>query len=55
VRRAQVGERGEQVVVGPHVVSCYLPIRENRKKDIHDVVGECPAIDRVMRDEITPE
>jgi hypothetical protein len=49
VRRAHVGESGEQVFVGPYVILRHLSICEQRKEEIHDVVGECPAIVRVGR------
>jgi hypothetical protein len=37
----------EQVFVRPDLILRHLSIREERKEEIHDVVGECPAIVRV--------
>src|SRR6266481_2202812 len=49
VRRAQVGELGEQIAVWPNLISCHLPVREDTEEDIGDVVVECPAIVREGR------
>ena len=49
MRRTDVGKGGEQVCVWPYVISRHLSIGEERKEEIHDVVGECPAIVRVGR------
>src|SRR3984957_13706071 len=44
MRRTDVGKGGEQVCVWPYVISRHLSIGEERKEEIYDVVGECPAI-----------
>ena len=44
VRRAHVGELREQVFVRPDLILGYLSVAKERKEEIHDVVGECPAI-----------
>src|SRR5260370_14401778 len=49
VRRAQVGELGEQIAVWPNPISCHLPVREDTEEDIGDVVVEYPAIVREGR------
>ena len=49
VRPANLRERGEQVRVGPYVISRHLSIAENGKKDIDCIVGKCPAIRRIGR------
>ena len=49
MRRAQVGEFGEQVFVGPYLILRHLSICEDGKEEIDDVVGECPAIVREGR------
>ena len=47
VGRAHVGELPEQVFVGPDLILRHLSIAKERKEEIHDVVGECPAVSRV--------
>ena len=49
VRRTDVRKHGEQVLVRPYLISRHLSICEERKEEIYDVVGECPAIVRVGR------
>src|SRR5580700_7557382 len=49
MRRANVGKGGGQVWVRPYVISRHLLIGEERREEIHDVVGERPAIVRVGR------
>src|SRR5208283_1034998 len=49
VRRADVRERREQVLVGTYLILLHLSIGEERKEEIYDVVGERPAIVRVRR------
>src|SRR5882757_7840196 len=49
VWRAEVGERGEQVVVRSYIISCHLSICEDGNEAIHNVIGEFPAIPRVGR------
>ena len=49
VRRAEVRELGEQVLVGAYVISRLLSICEEGNEEIHNVVGELPAIVRVGR------
>src|SRR5260370_29497393 len=44
MRRAEVRERGEQVLVGPDVISRHLSVGDDGNEDIHNVVGERPAI-----------
>jgi DNA-binding transcriptional LysR family regulator len=46
VGRPEVGELGEQIVVGAYPVLRHLPICEDSQEVILDVVGECPAIFR---------
>ena len=47
--RADVREIGEHIGVWPYVISRDLSIGKERKEEIYDVVGECPAIVRVGR------
>src|SRR6185369_1821008 len=49
VRRAHVGEFSEQVLVGSYLILGHLSIREQRKEEIYDVIGERPAIVREGR------
>ena len=44
MRRPQVGELGEQITMRPDLIRGHLPICEDGKEGILDVVGECPAI-----------
>ena len=44
VRRAHVGEFREQVFVGRNLVSLHLSVGEDRQEEVHDIVGERPAI-----------
>jgi hypothetical protein len=39
VRPANIRERGQQVRVGPYVISRHLSIGKNGKKDINSIVG----------------
>ncbi len=47
MRRTQVRENSEQIVVGSDVVSRDLAITEDRNKVIHHVIGEGPPISRI--------
>src|SRR4029077_1693334 len=47
VRRGHIGELREQVFVGSDLILRHLSIAKERQEEIHDVVGECPAIGRV--------
>ena len=49
VRRAQVREFREQVFVRPDLIFRHLSIGKDRKKEIHNIVGQRPAIRRVDR------
>jgi hypothetical protein len=49
VRRTQVRENGQQIVVGTDVVPRHLPICENWEEDINDVVRERPAVAGIAR------
>src|ERR1700722_8843920 len=49
MRRADVRKGREQVCVRPYLISRPLSIGEERKEEIYDVVGECPAIVRKSR------
>jgi hypothetical protein len=47
VRRTQVRENSEQIVVGSDVVSRDLAITEDRNEVIHHVIGESPPINGI--------
>src|ERR1700689_2527037 len=49
MRRANVRERGEQVIVRPYFIFRHLSICKNGQKEIDNVVGERSAIVRVGR------
>src|SRR5271155_3128889 len=49
VRWAQVGKLIQKIVVRPNVVSCHLPVGENSKENIRNVVDEPPAVVREGR------
>ena len=47
VGRADIRELIEQVGVGSYLIVRHLSIGKERKEEIYDVIGECPAIVRV--------
>ena len=49
MRRSDVREFGEQVVVGSRVVRLYFAIREERNEVLDDAVREQPAVRRIDR------
>ena len=49
VRRPEVREFVEQIAVRPNLISCHLPVCEDREENVDNIVGECPAIVRKGR------
>ena len=47
VRRAEVREAVERVLVRPHVISRHFSIGEDGNEAVHNIVGECAPIVRV--------
>ena len=44
MRRANVRELSEQVLVSAYVIPHHLSIGKEGKEEIYDIVGKCPAI-----------
>src|SRR5271154_5654791 len=49
VRWAQIGKLIKKIAVRPNVISCHLPVGENSKEDIRNVVDEPAAVVREGR------
>jgi hypothetical protein len=48
MRRPEIREHVEQIVMRPYVISCHFPVREHKKEDVNNVVRESPAIVRMV-------
>jgi hypothetical protein len=47
MRRPEVRELVEQIVMRPDLISCHFSVREHKKEDVNNVVRESPAIVRI--------
>src|SRR6267143_1778022 len=44
VRRPEVRELIEEILVRPDLISCHLPVRQHREENIDNIVAECSTI-----------